>query len=200
MGKKFYAVKKGFKTGIFENWDECKKQINGFSGAVYKSFKTFDEAQKFLGVGEGEEQKNSVDDAELIAYVDGSYNTNTKEFSYGMVIISDEGEKYFSEKYFDENLSEMRNVAGEIMGSMKAMNYCLELGKKTIVIYFDYEGIEKWCTGDWKTNKIGTQNYKKFYDEIKGKINVIFKKVKAHSGDKYNDMADKLAKKAVGII
>ena len=91
MGKKFYAVKKGFKTGIFENWDECKKQINGFSGAVYKSFKTFDEAQKFLGVGEGEEQKNSVDEADLIAYVDGSYNINTREFSYGMVIISDEG-------------------------------------------------------------------------------------------------------------
>lgn len=198
MAKKFYVVKKGFKIGIFENWDDCKKQINGFSGAVYKSFKSFDEAQKFLGGGES--SKISVNDAELIAYVDGSYNINTREFSYGMVIISDEEEKYFSEKYFDESLSEMRNVAGEIMGSMKAMSYCLECAKKSIVIYFDYEGIEKWCTGDWKTNKIGTQNYKKFYDEIKDKINITFKKVKAHSGDKYNDLADKLAKKAVGII
>ena len=33
------------------------------------------------------------------------------------------------------------------------------------------------------------------------KINIGFKKIKAHSGeDKYNDMADLLAKKAVGIV
>ena len=40
MAKKFYAVKKGHKKGIFESWDECKKNINGYSGAIYKSFKT----------------------------------------------------------------------------------------------------------------------------------------------------------------
>ena len=29
MGK-FYAVKKGRKPGIYESWDECKKQTLGF--------------------------------------------------------------------------------------------------------------------------------------------------------------------------
>lgn len=197
MRKKFYAVKKGFKIGIFENWDDCKKQINGFSGAIYKSFKTFDEAKNFLGEGVDEKQKNFNEKFDLIAYVDGSYNLNTKEFSYGMVILKDDIEEYFSEKFYDEELSEMRNVAGEIMGAMKAMNYCIDSGNKSIIIYFDYEGIEKWCTGDWKANKIGTKNYKKFYDSIKNIINVKFKKVKAHSGDKYNDIADSLAKDAL---
>lgn len=196
MSKKFYAVKKGFKIGIFENWDDCKKQINGFSGAVYKSFKTLNEAQSFLD-GDDIKQKMIDEKFDLIAYVDGSYNLKTKEFSYGMVILKDDKEEYFSEKFYDEELSEMRNVAGEIMGAMKAMNYCIDSGNKSIIIYFDYEGIEKWCTGDWKTNKIGTKNYKKFYDSIKGTINVKFKKVKAHSGDKYNDIADRLAKEAL---
>ncbi len=47
MAKKFYAVKKGHKKGIFESWDECKKNINGYSGAIYKSFKTLNEANNF---------------------------------------------------------------------------------------------------------------------------------------------------------
>ena len=35
---KYYAVKKGRKTGIFTTWDDCKAQVNGYKGAVYKSF------------------------------------------------------------------------------------------------------------------------------------------------------------------
>ena len=60
-------------------------------------------------------------------------------------------------------------------------------------------GIAKWCTGEWKTNKDGTIAYKKFYDKIRKKVDITFEKVKGHSGDKYNDLADKLAKKACGI-
>ena len=93
----------------------------------------------------------------------------------------------------------MRNVAGEIEAAKIAMNYCIDNNINNLILYFDYEGIEKWCLGLWKTNKEGTTKYKKFYDNIKDKLNVEFVKVKAHSGNKYNDEADKLAKKAIGI-
>ncbi len=191
--KKFYAVKRGYNSGIYETWNECKKQIEGYSGAVYKSFKNIMDAKEFLS------DENENIDADLVAYVDGSYDENTNNFSYGMVILHEGEEVYFYEKFSDDDLCTMRNVAGEIMGAMKAMKYCLETGFKNIVIYFDYEGIEKWCKGYWKTNKIGTQNYKRFYDSIKNDINVIFKKVKAHSGNKYNELADKLAKRALKV-
>ena len=59
--------------------------------------------------------------------------------------------------------------------------------------------MEKWCTGAWKTNKDGTKAYKAFYQEISKKIKVNFHKVKGHSGDRYNDEADILAKGALGI-
>ncbi len=196
MAKKFYVVKKGYNCGIYESWDECKKQVEGYSGAVYKSFKNIDDAKKFFQPDNNVKENSEFD---IVAYVDGSYNIETKEFSYGMVILLGKDEKLFSEKFDDKELSEMRNVAGEIMGAMKAMEYCLEFGFKSILIHFDYEGIEKWCSGDWKANKVGTQNYKKFYDSIKDKINITFKKVKAHSGNKYNDLADKLAKQALNI-
>ncbi len=108
-------------------------------------------------------------------------------------------EKTYSIKGEDENLVDMRNVAGEIEASKIAMNHCIENNIENLVLYFDYEGIEKWCNGTWKTNKEGTKEYKKYYDSIKDKLNVKFVKVKAHSGDKYNEEADRLAKSALGI-
>ncbi|CAF1134165.1 unnamed protein product [Adineta ricciae] len=44
----FYAVRKGKKTGIYNTWPECQKQVNGFSGAQYKKFDTYGEAQDFV--------------------------------------------------------------------------------------------------------------------------------------------------------
>lgn len=45
---KFYAVKRGRKIGIFHTWNECNKQIHGYSNAKYKSFKTIEEANAYL--------------------------------------------------------------------------------------------------------------------------------------------------------
>ena len=48
--KKYYAVLKGRKTGIFTSWADCEEQISGFSGALYKSFRTRGEAEAALGL------------------------------------------------------------------------------------------------------------------------------------------------------
>ena len=46
--QKYYVVWKGNKTGIFESWDECKKQLKDFKGAKYKSFTNLKSAQNAL--------------------------------------------------------------------------------------------------------------------------------------------------------
>jgi ribonuclease HI len=43
--KKFYVVWNGRKKGIFTSWNTCKKQIDGFEGAEYKSFASLDDAE-----------------------------------------------------------------------------------------------------------------------------------------------------------
>ena len=48
MANKFYAVKEGRIPGIYLNWEECKAQVNGYSGAVYKSFSSKSEAHSFM--------------------------------------------------------------------------------------------------------------------------------------------------------
>ncbi|ORX84677.1 hypothetical protein BCR32DRAFT_325832 [Anaeromyces robustus] len=94
-------------------------------------------------------------------------------------------------------MAKMRNVAGEIEGSKKAMNFCIKNHIPEVDIYYDYAGIENWARGIWKTNKKGTIEYKEFYNQVKKNLKINFMKVKAHSNNKYNDIADKLAKKAL---
>lgn len=231
MAKKYYAVKVGMVTGIFETWEECKASVDGYPGALYKSFKSLTDAYAYMG-WEGK-QLSLFDDSEseqlsifdmasdsatpisnekvpdvdkpfsnfikAVAYVDGSYNITTKEFGYGVVMFHNGEEIHLSQSYKDEEMAQMRNVAGEIYGSMAAMEYAIKNNVKTLTIYYDYMGISKWCTGEWKTNKKGTILYKKYYDQAKKKVNISFEKVKGHSGDKYNDLADSLAKNACGV-
>lgn len=197
MASKYYAVRKGMKTGIFRTWEECRASVSGYSGAEYKSFPNEEQAKEYLG---GFSRENEEDVDYVPVYVDGSYNSATKEFSYGMVVLLDGEALTFYQKYEDKELAAMHNVAGEIKGAEAAMRYAMENNIPGIAIYHDYEGIAKWCLGLWKTNKEGTRAYKAFYEEACKKIKIKFVKVTGHSGDKYNDMADKLAKEALGIL
>lgn len=199
MAKFYYAVKTGNAPGVYETWGECEAQVKGFSGAKYKKFSTYEEALDFIE-DKGDflrPDENNLKDDEIIAYVDGSFCLDTRTYSYGVVIITKEGKETFSGREDDEDLALMRNVSGEIKGAMVAMDIALNRGKKILYLYFDYTGIEHWAKGDWKTNKEGTKVYKEYYDSIKDKLQVVFVKVRAHSGVEYNEEADRLAKEAI---
>jgi hypothetical protein len=45
---KFYGVVRGHIPGIYTTWDEAKTQIDGYPGAIYKSFKTKSEADEYM--------------------------------------------------------------------------------------------------------------------------------------------------------
>lgn len=203
MAKKFYAIKAGRQTGIFTSWDDCRRQVTGFAGASFKGFETREEAEAFLsGAGfSGPAAAAAPVSAEetAVAYVDGSYHAGTKEFACGAVLFYQGEELHFSHKFQDPALADMRNVAGEIMGSRTVIEWCLEHKIAALEIHHDYEGVAKWCTGEWKANKPGTQAYRAYCREAMQKLSITFVKVKGHSGDRYNDLADALAKQALGI-
>ena len=190
---KYYAVRVGRNPGIYHTWDECKRETVGFKGASFKKFSTLEDAKAFINERE-EEKKESAAKDELIVYVDGSFRNKDKSHSYGVYMFNAEEEYTYSKRFFKD--SEMRNVSGEIKGAMRAMEEAAKLGKRKIYLHYDYEGIRSWALGFWKTNKEGTINYKKFYDSIKDKLEVKFIKVEAHTGVKYNELVDKLAKEA----
>lgn len=193
---KYYAVKKGRNPGVYTTWDEAKKEVDGFSGAEFKSFKTLAEANSFL---EATTITNSGERG-LLAYVDGSFNAKTKVYGYGVVLL--EGGTPIKQIYGKGDHQDyvgMRNVAGEIIGSEVAIKYAVDNGYDEIAIYYDYMGIEKWADGSWQANKPGTKRYQELIAHYADQIAISFIKVLAHSGDTYNEMADQLAKKAAGI-
>ena len=49
--QKFYVVWKGVEPGIYNSWNNCKRQVDNFDGALYKSFPTKEAATKAYNSG-----------------------------------------------------------------------------------------------------------------------------------------------------
>jgi ribonuclease HI len=49
--KKFYVVWAGRKEGIFNTWDDCKKQVDKYPGGKYKGYPSLKEAEEAFGSG-----------------------------------------------------------------------------------------------------------------------------------------------------
>jgi ribonuclease HI len=131
-------------------------------------------------------------------YTDGSFSSELKRYSFGCVIITESGE--IIDKCGSNNKPEALsswNVAGEILGVMFGATWALKNNFSYVEIYHDYVGLAKWFSGEWKAKTFCSKEYVKFMNEIKSKIQIKFIKVKAHSGEKYNERADALAKKAL---
>ncbi|MDO4803254.1 MAG: ribonuclease H family protein [Lachnospiraceae bacterium] len=219
---RYYAVKKGKKEGIFESWQECREQVEGVSGAVYKGFATREEAQCFLAgdaryaedkadrlCGQryaeekadgfcGQKEGAAVDPDHLTAYVDGSYDPHTGRYAFGCIMITPSGEEIRESGSNDnEETKQLRNVAGEMLGAMYAVKWAEVNGFQSIDLYYDYEGIERWAAHEWKANTELTKKYADFMDDSARAITIRFHKVAAHTGVKYNEEADQLAKRAL---
>lgn len=209
MAKKesWYAVElqNGTKS-IVNSWEACQKIIKTCpSNARYKKFSTMDDAENFLGKKITKETKANTNVSlpfsdRAIAYVDGSYNASKHTWGYGVVLFP-EGQEGNAKEYFGEGTryNTARNVAGEIYGAIKAAKTAADMGFSEILIHYDYQGVAAWATGDWKAKQELTKFYKQTMDELSKKINITFNKVAAHTGVKYNERADQLAKIAAGI-
>lgn len=134
----------------------------------------------------------------VYAYVDGSFRQGYDVYGYGVVIVShDQVVKSFSGAGCRSEYVTMRNVAGEVLGAVKAMEYAVSVKAEKLVLYFDYQGIESWARGTWKRNNNLTRGYHEFVRTVETRLKIDFMKVKGHSGDQFNDLADVLAKQAV---
>lgn len=203
----YYAVKVGRKTGIFEDWEECKKQVHKYSGAEYKKFSSLKEANSYLKdkkldtsdwYSKGEKELRMIPKKdEVIAYIDGSFRPSDKSFSYGIVMIMDDGSEIeMSKRYHKHSDADLRNVIGELYSSVTAVQQAIRMEKKKIEIRYDYAGIRNWVFGTWEAKTETTRRYRDKIRELANTINIEFTKIKAHSGDEYNGKADKLAKNA----
>lgn len=192
---KFYAVKCGEKTGIYESWAECQSAVKGSKGAVYKAFLTRAEAENFL-TGKDiwyEKLEADIGAGYVAAYTDGSYDKTSGRYAWGAVIFDIDGsETHLSGVGDNPDFTGSNNIPGEVFGVLTALEWAQKKGRKKINICYDYAGLRHWAKGEWKTNtKIAV-----FYaEEIKKYcgMEIVFTKIAGHSNNPYNDLADRLA-------
>ena len=147
---------------------------------------------------ENADPKDCPTAGELLAYVDGSYQDALKKYGFGCIFILPDGRIYTEYGNGDNPDSlKQRNVSGEMLGAMYAVRFALNSGFRAIEIRYDYEGIEKWVTGAWKSKNELTQKYAQTMRGWGQKIQIRFTKVPAHSKVKYNELADETAKLGV---
>lgn len=206
--KNFYAAV--FKDGahrIYSNWPDCQRATSGVPDIKFKGFATREEASAWVALAVPGEASlaaatASGDDAASIGYppgtvliyVDGSYiHSLCKRAGWAWLAVRD-GNVIGQESGVTAKDALSRNIDGELEAAIRAMEWAHNRGHKA-VIHHDYSGIAMWATGAWKVKAEVSMDYVERIREIKAAVT--FKKVAGHSGDKYNDMVDKLAGEAI---
>lgn len=147
-----------------------------------------------------------------IVYTDGSYKNIPRvgEFYGSAATIQREGEDSVLAsltKVSSDAFVSMRNVAGEIIAAIMALDHCnrvLRLKQTDVVeLRYDYAGIENWCkkskeNGFWRAKNELSQTYRDYVNcFIKTQFRLVFKHVDAHTGEAGNERVDALAKNAI---
>jgi ribonuclease HI len=198
---KFYAVKKGKVKGVYNTWEECQEQVSGFSGAEFKSFKSYDDARAYINGTLAPVQpisvKTPIDPAEVCIFTDGSFDKVTNTPTSGIHLELFGGvSRDFAFKL--EGHSKSRQLAGELASVITALTLCSQMDKHICHIYYDFIGIEKWINGEWSNKKELSIAYANAYNKLVKDNNLFidFTHAKAHSGIRGNDIADRLANMA----
>lgn len=215
MMAKYYAVKVGKVPGIYKTWPECQKMVNGFSGAKYKSFTSYEDAEDYLK--EDSFSLKIVDDESKLrdvlnfeykgqrVFVDGSFNPDTNVYGAGIAFVN--ADNTFADKYSisgnDPRLAKSRNIAGEVLAASTAIEYAIEKGLSELTIICDYEGIAMWGIegkDQWKRDTPVAVYYDTRLEYAKqNNLKLYFIWVRGHIGVDGNELVDRLAKDACGI-
>jgi len=135
-----------------------------------------------------EKKKKETNMSELKVYVDGSYTTKNPGIA-GWGIITEHG----TERGGSIPDCGHRQITGEMKAAMEAVLQAKRSGYSKVVIHYDYDGIEKWVTGEWRAK---IEKAKLYTEWMKSKMKEIAIEFVHVSGS--DNKADAVARKYTG--
>lgn len=172
MAKKYYVVWSGRETGVFSTWAKCKSLVDGFAGARYKSFPTFEEAESAFA---GKAASSSLAKAKTAAksirkakqtpltqaqidamdfdvkiFTDGACDPNPGEAGTGLAVYEN---NQLSELWYGLYQALGTNNTAELNGLNQALILATEklaLGRSVGIFCdskYSIDCITKWATG-----------------------------------------------------
>ena len=211
MAKKFYAVKRGRKTGLYTVWAECAAQVKGFQGAVYKGFMTEDEARAWLGGADARTEQPraaaemaapSAPDADYIIHTDGSCLRNPGGAGGWAAVIETTATGAVEEK--SGGAPETTNNRMELTAALMALSAVPEGAR--VALYTDSQYLKNaftkfwlpaWKKRGWKKadgEPVLNQDLWVQLDAAFAARQVQFHWVKGHAGNPRNERCDVLAR------
>jgi ribonuclease HI len=150
--QKYYVVWEGHKPGVYDRWEDCKKQVDGFPQAKYKSFDSKAEAEKaFQGnywtfvkktspsaaQPAGKMFKGSIIKDSLA--VDAACSGNPGRMEY-QGVMTKTGELIFHIGPLEDGT----NNIGEFLAIVHALAWLKQHGKPDFPIYSDSRNAQLW--------------------------------------------------------
>ena len=152
--KVYYVVRRGRKPGIYRTYEECEKQVSGFSHQEYKKFSSREAAEEYM-----QEKENKA-----WAFVLGDYNSDTGVYGYGGFLCDGERDYPLSGCANDPDIRTMRADAGKLLGIMAAVRKAEELGIQELTIRYDLTGIEKMGNRRVEGRQTGYESLCRIYE------------------------------------
>ncbi|GAB0092785.1 Ribonuclease H1 [Sergentomyia squamirostris] len=205
-----FAVLRGRKVGVCRSWNECKARIDGYSGAYYRKFDTYQECRECIDdyfQDNSSSYSDDDDDDYINCWIDGACPGNGRNpRSAGRGVFF--GDNY---PWCNWNISERAdgpptNNRAEIQAAWRAIQIAKDHNVTKLRIHTDSDFLIKSVVDympKWKRNGYMTAggyhvknkiDFMQLDDELDGTIEVVWVHVPAHSGDYGNDQADQLAR------
>lgn len=180
--KKYYVVWKGKKTGVFDSWPACQAQIQGFTGALYKSFTSREAAEKafqdnpYAHIGQGSPSKAGENSPQIPSKigkpilesiaVDAACSGNPGVLEYRGVNTST-GEELFHQGPFPQGT----NNIGEFLAIVHGLAY-LKQRNSNLLIYSDSKIAMGWVRKKAvKTTLLKNKKNEKLFELIERALN-----------------------------
>jgi ribonuclease HI len=210
---KFYAIKHGVdpQTNLTvgalildTTWADAERYIKGVKGAEFKSFTKREDAEAYI---QGDSSSLAVNlemqPDVFYCFVDGSFNQEIPNYSFGLCAIMNEKVVHINNgQGSNPSAIAMQQVGGELLGALMSLVYAKSRDIKKVVILHDYLGVANHATGTWKRDSDYSKvyhNWMQNFFKSNPEMNISFLKVDAHTGNDFNEIADGLAKMALGI-